>query len=195
MNTIPSSLSFSFLSLAQLGALPYRIFRESNGETLLEANVYAQNLANAYANAFYTEVTNNILPAFLGKKITCADNSLTKAFCAKLPEKLDSQTTTLQRWHESSEYSLCFHFRARCGWQKKSDHGTDYNTGVSREAYRSLGKISNGVLTEIYSGCEGLRTDFSAQEILEARKALEIAEKTFRDAESALCDFGKYDRY
>lgn len=181
-------------SLSSLSAVPYRIFRESNGETLLEANIFAQNLANAYANAFYKEVTENVFPAFLGKKITCADNSLTKAFCAKLPEKLDSQST-LQRWHESSEYSLCFHFRARCGFQRLRDHGTDYNMGVSREAYRSLGKISNGILTEIYSGCEGLRTDFSAQEILEARKAIEIAEKAFCDAESALCGFGKYDRY
>jgi len=122
--------------------------------------------------------------AFVGKQIIRAtDNSFLKKFEIK---SLLSETSTQLHWYfQISNYSVSLVVRCY--------EMDDKQCSQSMETTVYLFELSGGNLEKLYDfNPESFRT-FNVQEILDARKKLEQAEKAVSEALSAVGDFGKYD--
>lgn len=153
--------------------------------TALDANVAAVNAAGSYAREIHSKLAGIFAP-LIGVNIMKADGSLMAKYAKLIPEF--PHTTRLHVYDSSSDYSLSWTVKA-C---ELSESGRDYAYPAYREVTVYVGRLRNKVLQQILNVPE-YKTDYSAAEIVEARKAYEAAKKIARDAESALIPFGAND--
>ncbi len=154
--------------------------------TKLSAKVDAVVRANHRANQLW----NLLMPtfsAFVGKQITKNDGSLLARVEKLLPTL--PRTADCRVWHRSSQYSLCWEVQASA----PIGDPTGFHTVVYHEAACPIGKIENGILTELYPPMN-YRTDYSPEEILEKRADHERAQQALYAAECALRPFGVFDK-
>lgn len=150
----------------------------------LAAKVAAVNNANRYANALHPLLTEALAP-FIGCKVIKVDGSLLKTIQAALPTF--PNTVPLSVYRGSSGYSLY--------WVVKTCEGIAPHGCVYHEVSVYVGKL-NGQTLESWDGCkwEPHRTDWTPDEVAELREKAEKAKRAASDAESAVHEFGMYDR-
>lgn len=172
-------------------------------EKRLEARVRAFNRVNARAIELHSELAAIFKP-FIGKKVLT--NS---GFVAKLRPQLDairdregsSHEGGFQLYYNGGRYSLVFTLKA---WEPFE--GEQYG-GAYAEASIYVGEFGNrhintedanalpqDHLASVRTEPPNLRTDYSADEVRALRKAAQEASDKAREAESALCPFGRYDQ-
>lgn len=156
-------------------------------KTCLQAKVEARNLANAAALEYGPRIIAALAP-FVGKPIQNRDGSksakLVKALAAlNLP---DSMLTPLQVVVRLESHWFRAEFRTRVSTGCSSQYGSQTVT---------LGDLDGQVLKKLANPptASYCRTDYTAEEILAARLAAEVAREALRDAERALCGFGEYE--
>ncbi len=151
-----------------------------NHTSRLAAKVEAKNKVNARALAITGAYLAAIAP-FVGQQIYKADGDFLKKFKAALPEGVPGD------YFFPSRYNLVRVVR---------DHAeVNGSYSETQEASVYLGKCDGPILTELYQPMpENFRTDYTVEEIVQARKALTEAKRAVSAAESALCGFGEYDR-
>ena len=148
-----------------------------------QAKVAAVNRANAYAVELYDTLAPVFLP-YLGQQVTKKDGSLLAKVQKGLPEL--PSTPSLHVYRGSSDYSIYYVV-------KTCEH--DSNTScLYHETSVYVGNIRKGVLESIHKRPEGLRTDWTADEIRAGRERVKEARQALSDAESAIYPFGEYDR-
>lgn len=151
----------------------------------LEAKVVAVNRVHRARNIETAAIRAALVP-FIGKKILRAGGSLTEKVKAALPAPGDK----IQRWLAHSTHGLCFSFKTSVG----ADEGGGYLIAQYAEAYGYVGTVEGHTLTEAKLSGEPLRCDYTAEEVRSLRVAAEKAREAVRQAESALQQFGLYDR-
>ena len=149
----------------------------------LDARVEARNLANSEAHKLSAVLAEAFGP-LVGTAVTKNDGGILHKHMHRLPDFAYSRG--LSYYRHSSNYSLA--------WVVKVCVSIGGQEGcVYEEAVVYVGKMDGNVLTHLEEPFEG-RTDFTAEEILEKRVALEAARDALDDARSALCPFGEHDR-
>ena len=147
----------------------------------LSAKIIARNRANAAAISFY-DAAAPIVARFLGQKIYKADGSL----IAKLEKLLPKLAPGSYRF--DSRYSLSFVMKE---YENVKDAG--YCNCIYQETYVHLGDVTNGILNKLYPRPDKLRSDYTFVEIAARRADAEAKEEAFREADSKLYPFGRYD--
>lgn len=147
----------------------------------LSAKVCAVNKANAYAMRLH-KLLSPIVAQWVGQDILKADGTLRVKYEKQIPKF--PEVAGIRVYKRVASYGLSF---SVSGSENAEDCTMCY------EASCNLAKLSNGVVGELYQ-CPELRTDYTAEEIEEKRKAYKKAEELAREAESALTPFGEYDR-
>lgn len=147
---------------------------------MLKAKVIATNRVNKAQNELVLILAEKLKP-FIGKKVMKANGTRTKAIAELIPT---GDVNGCWLWPYSSSHSwLSFGL-------KTSEHYAEF-TVVYAETVFSIGKVENGILTELVA-VEPLRTDYTVEEIEQKRKlAQDLAEQT-RQAEYACSPFGLY---
>lgn len=145
----------------------------------LTAKVEAINKANARFNELAPKIQAALQP-FIGKKARTVTGSAT----AKLGEVVRSFNKTEEKHRVYISVQSFGVYMEITTWVE----GAHYP--FKQEG--SLARISDGVMTEMFT-LTPRRTDYTVEEILANREALEKAEELARDMESKLREFGKYD--
>lgn len=154
--------------------------------TPLEGKVAAQNRVNQLAMDCYAKAIEP-LKQFVGQKILKVDGSLLEKVKKALPELPVLQCNRIFYTCQHG-YNLRIAIDESIYAMRRSGVGGTYY--VEASAY--LCNIRDGVLTELYPKPE-LRTDYTHEEILMARKDLETAKAAMSLAQSRLQGFGEYD--
>lgn len=159
-------------------------------DNALEAKVQALNLANLTIVGRLPAVLES-LKALVGQKILNQGNVISQKVKALLPLTA-SPTAQVQVWYHASNYSLSLHVKVACNYPDRSG---EYHSCVYQEAYAHLGDIDGHTLKAITNGPNGhqFRTDYTAQEVKEARARLSAAQQAVRTEESRLQYFGDHD--
>lgn len=150
--------------------------------TPLEARVKAANSCREVANKLY-EPLAKVFTDLIGKKIRKTDGCLLEKYKKNLENVLPPNTHELAIYRHHTVYSLAWSIQScvsngdRCYY----DEVTLY-----------IGKLSNQVLTEIYSKPEF--PVYSVENVIDARERLKLAKKALSDAEAEVFPFGEYDR-
>lgn len=155
----------------------------------LAAKVAARNKAHAYAREIYPILAEYFRP-FVGQKILKADGTLLKKIADGLPVLPDSSHLHQVYQTTGHGYSLSWVIRA-CESFKDDSRG--YQSCDYYDRYCYVGDLRDGVLKAISNPPE-YRTDYTEEEVLSKREAYRAAKKAFDEAQSALGDFGEYDR-
>lgn len=144
----------------------------------LEAKVDATNRANASANKLQPALIEIFRP-FVGQKILKADGTIAQRFQRFVP-----------KFSYSTEHNV-YHNNNRCSWTVKCCSFIEGGGCVYHEAHLSVGRIVDGVLTELATPFVR-RADWTAEEVQRLQKAVEDAETVFRNAQAALEHFPRY---
>ena len=157
----------------------------------LDAKVAAVNKANAEANRLQPLFVEAMRP-FIGTKILTHGGLARKpkAIIEKLmPPFVADGYKTPSVWRDSSNYSL--RYSVKVCVNTASGNGCAYH-----EASFHVGDLDGYNLSAVpdAEACgKAYRTDYTAEEVRQLRKALDESEKAFRAAQSALGPFGRYD--
>ena len=155
--------------------------------TALAAKVAARNEVNALADAAYAPIAGALRP-FVDQKILKADGTLLDKVKRALPPLVGGPDAPWQSWYSVPHgYSLILNLKT-CHAQVRRD--CDFAHYAEEAVY--VGDIKNGILVGILPPY-ARRTDYTEDEIIEGRAAVEVAKQALRDAERAIADFGPYD--
>lgn len=156
-------------------------------KTLLDAQVAAANVANAYANELQPKLCN-IFEPLIGKKMLKVGGGLMARYAAlvvEVPEFSNSQFLSV-RWDRS---------RYRLAWIVKTcEHSVSDHSDIQYASYYEttvpVGTLSDGFLTEINTQTI-LKADHNADNVRELRRLHCIATQAARDAGLLLDPFGE----
>jgi len=149
----------------------------------LDARVRAVNKVNQMAKELLPKLQEAVKP-FLGQKIIKADKSLTVKIKQVIDPLLPPYTNRLNVSHYLNEYSLAFSIYGNEDYENRS---------YSHKTTIYVGKIVNGVLTELETQCGGYKSDYTAEEIVERRKQYQIAKAEADRTQALLHPFGEYE--
>lgn len=161
-------------------------------ESPLAARVAAYNKVNAEANRMYP-ILRAFFEQFVGKKIAISGGMI-KQIRDTLPKVGEGFTM-----HRASDcYSLRYTIYRDEYFEKSGGYGSSYRAEASLyigEYNRVSGSFHAGCDLEKLLDCfEPLRTDYTVEEILQARQNFKIASDAKSAAERALYPFGEYER-
>lgn len=142
----------------------------------LKAKVTAQNRANQNAAVLY-EKYREAFASFVGQKILKVDNKLTKKVCDSLPK------LPFFHYRYNSDYSVVYIV-------KESEQVEGASSCVYAEASVYIGKMNNGVLTELYDKPE-FKT-YTVEQIEQLRKTANHYKSLYDSTMSELSTFGMY---
>ncbi len=147
-------------------------------KTHLEAKVEAVNQVNAEINRVAPLFRAAVKP-FIGKKVLKVGG-----FTEQL-KKVFPEIKAWQWYRNGSDYSLSITIRACIGY---GEHFACYH---DNSFY--FGDVDKQTLTKVDENFTPLKCDYTAEEVREKRKAVEIAQDALRAAENALYPFPRYD--
>jgi hypothetical protein len=151
----------------------------------LKAVVKAQNRAAERAVRLYDELAAVFAP-FVGKQVCKKDGPLLAKVEALLP-KLEN-TPALTVYKHYSNYSLVWVIKAcETVFKDGEQVACEY-----REVSVYVGELSNGILTSLCKRPEGLRHDYTPEEVELKREAVRKAKKDLDEATSKLHPFGEW---
>lgn len=155
----------------------------------LSLKVKAVNTANMYAKSIYPTL-HTYFKQYVGEKIEKVDGSLLKKVKDNIPnidmDKCveDGCNISFTAYRQTSNYSLSYVAKVCVS----NGDGCAYHSST---VY--IGEMNNGVLENVnYEEPTG-RTDYTAEEIVDARKKIEDAKKVVSELERAVNEFGMYD--
>lgn len=151
---------------------------------LLSARVKAVNRANECAKQLYP-VLREVFEPLVGQKVLTADGSLMKRIKDKLPEL--PNTGRLSVHFNCGTIGHLVGFTINTCENVPPHFCTYHNIGLY------IGWVRDGILTELAEPFDG-RTDWTAEEVLQAREEYKAAQKAAEQAKSKLGPFGEYDR-
>jgi hypothetical protein len=156
----------------------------------LVAAITSQNEVNRLVNV-WTPVLRDVMRPFVGKKIFNADGSKTK----KVTEALNGILPDVTPGFRYSLYSggaLGYHFYVSTFYAYP---GETHGSSIQKSAFLYIGEIefNSNVLKEISSLESNLKTDWTAEEILNLRNELSAAKDAVNKIQSKLHLFGEYD--
>jgi len=140
----------------------------------LEAMVKATNNANAYAERLALAM-RDAFAKFVGQQVLKVDGKLMKKCEVPMPDHAPAGNT----YFLSSDYSLVWVVKT-CENIEGADSCVYFDTSVY------VGDIDNRVLTELCTPFTG-RSDYTVEEVLRKRAALEKAYQVHQAAKSDLC--------
>lgn len=149
----------------------------------LAANIKAVNRANAAAMD-YQRLLLAYFSQFVGQKVLKADGSFTKKVqddLPKLPEEYRART-----WREGSNYSLSW--GVDCTEEATSESGRHTSTTYGKSSFQ-VGLLDGDVLASLANPAV-MRTNWTVEEVEEARKRADEAERAHRDAVADCGPFG-----
>ena len=156
--------------------------------SVLAAKVAAVNAANAEAIRLFP-VLSAVFAPLVGCKIEKVDGTLLQSVKKLVPEL--PNTGPLSVFRHSSDYSLAYTVKT-C--ESSPSNHTDCQIANYHEVNVYLGEMRGGILLKLRLAPEGLRTDWTESEVIEARKIAEAAKQAARDAEGKIYPFGLFDR-
>lgn len=152
-------------------------------KTILESRIAARNLANAEANRLAPIFRANFAP-LVGQKIMKVGGLMAKY--EKLVPEITKHPNLLHMYrYPGMGYTLNYVVKACV---EHEPCGCSYE-----EVSIYVGELRDGVLTKLMDW-EDRPTDFTVEQITQARKACDEARKALHKAESGLFGFGEYDR-
>jgi hypothetical protein len=154
----------------------------SDHQDRLNAKVNAVNAAHTAALDLFPKLRAALLP-FVGRQVVKADGYLMQKVQKALPEL--PAGNHLHCFASVKSHTL--------HWHVKADATTPGGHAFYHEVSLYVGTLDGGTLKEVWDAPPELRTDYTAQEVQEKRKAYEQAKKAANDAQSALHPFGEYD--
>ena len=157
--------------------------------THLEAKVAARNQVNRDALSFYPAAIKALRP-FAGQKILNQGNVKSANLVAALPKF--SNTPDLSVYFESNGWGISMNVKVCVSFPNARD---EYCSACYAEQSVYLGDVEKFVLTKLLPPPTGLRTDYTVEEIIQARKELTAAQDASRHAEYKLCYFGEHDNH
>ena len=150
----------------------------------LEARVRAYNAANTIANEYSPKLAEALQP-FVGEKVILATGKLTSKVNEKLKPLLEEiRAKGGQIWRRDTSYSI--NYGLLCS------EANGHHTCTSAEVWLNIGEISGDQLVKLYP-IETRRTDWTAAEVIEARKKAQLLHDQLSEAESAFRAFGYND--
>lgn len=164
----------------------------------LSAHVAASNLVNQIRNDMAVSVYET-WSHMLGKKVLKADNSRTKAADIRFTidhEKYGLGQHDCHMWADFSSYSLRYSLYVDVNYTYSmvpwgDTEETERQSHVRCEASLYVGEIKNRVLANIQSPTM-LRTDYSVDVVLKARKELQALKEVEAEIKSRIAHFGEY---
>lgn len=147
----------------------------------LIARVKAVNAVHKYATWLYPELIEALTP-FLQKRVVKDDRGLLKRVSDKLPSLPNADGLGVMVYQNRSAYSLSWSVKT-CEQVIGADHCLYYEVSVY------IGNLRDGVLTGWIEPCER-RSDYTVEEIENARARYRELKKAADDAELALSPFG-----
>jgi hypothetical protein len=148
-------------------------------KTLLEAQVEAQNIANAEANRLAAILSKNFAP-LVGQQILKADGSVMEKFKHLLPKMAD--TNGLHNFFKSpSAYFLVFIV------QSCVNYGICTCTYGKAAIYVAELEPDGKTLKAIVN-FEERRTDYSVEKIVAAREKIALLKEQINEVEKEFCD-------
>jgi hypothetical protein len=155
----------------------------------LSLKVKAVNTANTYAKYVYP-LLHDYFKQYVGQKIDKADGSLLKKIADNLPNlKIEDRTedgchVSFMTYRNSSNYTLSYTAKVCVS----NGDGCAY-----QEVTVYIGDYKHCLLENVRYEEPNRRTDYTAEEIVEARKKIEDAKKVVSELERAVYEFGMYD--
>lgn len=161
--------------------------------TPLEAKVAARNSVHEILKVWGPKFLE-AARGFQGKQIRLASGARSAKWNKAVTALIEQVGGSFQCWVETTWYSLRVCFKvSRTYPLKQADHsGAQY-----AEASLNIGGLNGGMLFEVptYESLDGLRTDYTAQEVLKLREEHKAADEVRRQLESKLCHFGHHDNF
>jgi hypothetical protein len=155
----------------------------------LDLKVKAVNAASTEANRLMPILLEMFKP-FIGQKVELASGGLIKKIKDKLPEMAHSNT--LRALVRCDTYSITLSIYAS-SWAK--DPEADPRRGDDGQSFEDscyIAKTNDGILNELYDW-KPLRTNYTVDEIVKKREAVDAAKRALDTARSALYPFGESD--
>lgn len=149
-------------------------------EQHLAAKVAGQNKVNQAANEYEKTLIEAFRP-FVGQKILTHSG-----LAARVKPHIPECKGVFRCWREASGYSLYYSMDVT---ESVGEYGCCY---CKATAY--VGDLDGYNLKSVNEPQKPRRTDYTVEEILEKRKALQVARDAMRRAESDLATFGEYDQ-
>lgn len=149
----------------------------------LEAKVSAVNKSRALGNKLFPILSAMFSP-FVGQKVFKADGTLLKKHQDAVESLNLPYDSEINVYRHASDYNLAWTIQARV----QDDKGSSRYDSIT--VY--IGGISNGVLKEMCTE-PNYKTNYTAEEVLEARENLKKAKAAVSQAEGKLYPFGEYD--
>lgn len=157
----------------------------------LEAKIKARNLANEGCKVLHPRMIEVFRP-YVGKKIFTNQglvSKLSQEVCAVIQDVEKSLGIHQIYLNYNAHYAVVFTVKTCVNIQNES--GCTYDDACVTIGERN---IYNGIeLKNLCEKCVFGRTDFTAGEIIAARKKVDDAKNALREAEGCLCQFGEYD--
>jgi hypothetical protein len=154
----------------------------------IEARVCAVNAAGMLANEWHPKLVE-VMRQFVGKKVVTQQNELT----AQVKKAIAPVLGDGRGIHLSSykDYSLTWIVKTCVSSDGNTD---DYQIANYHEISMCVGRISDHVLTEVCEMKGQHKTDYTVEEIVNAREAYRQAKEVADELYGKLYPFGEYDR-
>ena len=158
-------------------------------KTHLEAKVGARNQVNRDALSFYPAAIDALRP-FLGRKVLNQGHVKSAKLVADLPKF--SNTPVLSVYYSANSYGITLEVKVCVSYE---DRFGQQGSACYAEQSIFLGEIDHHILTKFSPPVTGLRTDYTVEEIVQARKELKAARDAMHHAEHKVCHFGEHDNH
>ena len=158
-------------------------------KTSLEAKVGARNQVNRAAQSFYPAAIEALRP-FIGQKVLNQGHVKSAKLVAALPKFSD--TPAISVYFKTGAYGISMEVKVCVSYENRSG---EQGSACYAEQSIFLGEIYNHTLTKLSPAPTGLRTDYTVEEIVQARKELTAARNAMHHAEHKVCHFGEHDNH
>ncbi len=148
-------------------------------KTDLEIKVDLVNRVHTLCNG-YKPVLIDAMRPFVGQKIVKADGSLTAKARAALDAVFTAAPTDCHVYYDASHCSL---------WVEIKGHENGERYTIYHKGAILIGYVTNQELAELKPDPCGYRTDYTADEVLKARKRIDDLEQKIRAEKSITCYF------
>jgi hypothetical protein len=152
--------------------------------------VEAVNACHAESNRLFPILIAAFAP-FVGEKIMLAAGGFTKKFKESWPELPNTPKLSVYI-SNSGGYNVIANIKTCYTAPNENPRYSDHCYYHPHSLY--LAETTNGVLTKLYEKQDGLRTDYTADEVCRLRKDWEEKKRLADAAHSRLLHFGEYDR-
>lgn len=157
-------------------------------ETHLQAKVETRNRVNRITLSLIPSCLEALRP-FVGQKVLNQGYVKSAKLVAALPF---SSTLALHYYISANQYGITLNVKACSVY--KNRHG-EYGSGCYAEQSVHLADVDGYVLKELNEVTPTFRTDYTVEEVIQARKELREAEAALSHAQSKLFYFGNHDNH